>query len=75
MRAIMKVTPDEARDIVIDGGNEGVCIECGAEAYGVEPDAEGYQCESCGEQSVMGLENALFAGHIQIEEDGEVFEV
>tara|TARA_R100001594_G_scaffold100341_2_gene134976 strand:+ start:1205 stop:1393 length:189 start_codon:yes stop_codon:yes gene_type:complete len=32
----------------------GVCTKCGDEAYGVEPDAEGYKCESCGERAVMG---------------------
>ena len=30
----------------------GFCIACGTEAYGVEPDARGYVCESCGAELV-----------------------
>ena len=37
----------------------GFCIECGAEASGVEPDARGYRCESCGERGVYGAEELL----------------
>lgn len=36
--------------------NPGFCRACGAEADGVEPDAEGYECEHCGEHAVMGAE-------------------
>ena len=32
----------------------GWCIACGSEAYGVEPDAERYCCEECGEHAVFG---------------------
>lgn len=35
----------------------------------VEPDAEGYTCEVCGEACVMGLEDALIAGYVQIVEE------
>jgi hypothetical protein len=41
--------------------NLGFCLACGAEACCVEPDAEGYECEECGEPKVMGAENCLFA--------------
>jgi len=37
----------------------GFCLSCGAEKYGVEPDAEGYRCDECGEDSVMGAEEIL----------------
>lgn len=37
--------------------------------YATEPDAEGYECEKCGEMTVMGLEQALVAGLIDIDED------
>jgi hypothetical protein len=40
----------------------GFCIECGAEKFGVEPDARGYKCESCGEMSVFGAEELLLMG-------------
>ena len=34
----------------------GVCVKCGEDAYGVEPDAEGYRCESCSARAVYGWE-------------------
>ena len=37
----------------------GFCVACGEEAYGVEPDAEGYTCESCGKRQVFGAEELL----------------
>lgn len=37
----------------------GVCIACGEEAYGVEPDAEEYRCEACGQMKVYGWEQVL----------------
>jgi predicted RNA-binding Zn-ribbon protein involved in translation (DUF1610 family) len=37
----------------------GVCIACGAEVGGVEPDAEEYECECCGEEAVYGAEQLL----------------
>lgn len=40
--------------------NPGICIGCGEDAEGVEPDARQYQCESCGAQKVYGAEELLF---------------
>lgn len=37
----------------------GLCIACGAEAYGVEPDARKYKCEACGAHAVYGAEELL----------------
>jgi len=39
--------------------NPGFCISCGLEADGVEPDARGYECESCGVRAVYGAEELL----------------
>lgn len=39
--------------------NEGFCLSCGEEAYGVEPDAARYKCECCGEREVYGSHNVL----------------
>jgi DNA-directed RNA polymerase subunit RPC12/RpoP len=39
--------------------NPGLCIACGAEAEGVEPDAHHYECEACGERRVYGLEELI----------------
>jgi hypothetical protein len=45
-----------------DRSLEGFCLACGAEASdGCEPDAEQYECESCGEHAVYGAEEILIA--------------
>jgi len=45
----------------------GVCLACGEIKEGdCEPDAEGYECDSCGEMQVQGIENALVDGKIEI---------
>ena len=41
--------------------NPGFCLACGAEAEGVEPDAEQYACEICGEPAVYGAPEILIA--------------
>ncbi len=40
-------------------GNPGICIACGDDADGCEPDARNYTCESCGEAQVFGAEELL----------------
>ena len=35
--------------------NPGICLACGEERDGCEPDAEGYECYECGEMRVMGV--------------------
>ena len=42
--------------------NGGFCTNCGAEAYGVEPDACGYKCEACGALDVYGAEEIILMG-------------
>lgn len=37
----------------------GFCRACGEEAEGVEPDAQSYECDACGEQEVYGAEELL----------------
>jgi|SRR5215831_7544499 len=39
--------------------NPGLCIACGNEQEGCEPDARKYECEACGEKSVYGAEELL----------------
>lgn len=47
----------------------GVCKVCKALAEGgYEPDASGGECEACGSLAVMGLDNALIEGLIEIVE-------
>lgn len=40
--------------------NPGFCLRCGEEQEGCEPDARGYECESCGARAVMGAGELLF---------------
>lgn len=40
--------------------NPGFCIACGAEVFGVEPDAREYTCEACGTPGVYGAEELQF---------------
>jgi len=40
--------------------NPGFCIACGEDQEGCEPDAERYECESCGKRTVFGAEQLLF---------------
>ncbi len=54
-----KVTLEQIMAAVEADDNSGFCIACGAEAYGVEPDARQYQCESCGAHQVYGAEELL----------------
>lgn len=39
--------------------NPGVCLSCGIEVDGVEPDAANYDCEACGDPAVFGADEAL----------------
>lgn len=39
--------------------NPGFCLICGNEADGCEPDAENYECESCGAEQVFGADQLL----------------
>lgn len=48
---------------------EGICLKCGSTQSGVEPDAHGYECESCGARAVMGFEDAMLSGYIVIKGD------
>ena len=51
----------------------GVCLACGEDAFGVEGDAEGYDCENCGEPRVQGIMNFMMSGMVTIDdsEDSE----
>lgn len=37
----------------------GICINCGEETGGVEPDARRYECAACGQMRVYGAEELL----------------
>ena len=48
------------RDLTLD--NPGICIACGEDAEGCEPDARGYTCEVCDKNAVYGAEELLLMG-------------
>jgi hypothetical protein len=62
-----KIDEQDFRDAVND--NAGWCINCAefTNDSGVEPDAENYECEVCGHNSVMGAEQALIEGYVDFE--------
>jgi hypothetical protein len=39
----------------------GLCLSCGCEQGGCEPDARRYRCESCGDAQVYGAEELLIS--------------
>ncbi len=51
----------------VSAGNQGRCRACGAEAWGVEPDARGHECGVCGAAEVYGLDELLILGELEIE--------
>jgi hypothetical protein len=48
--------------------NQGFCLRCGEEAFGVEPDARRYVCKSCGAEKVYGLQELLLMGLLKFTE-------
>jgi len=57
-KAQIMVTMDEVTE-----GTNGACLACGEIHYGgIEPDARGYECESCGARKVYGLEELVIMG-------------
>jgi hypothetical protein len=66
-RAVM--TTEEYQSLTFGLDNPGFCLDCGEEAYGVEPDARRYRCEACGLPGVFGLEELLMMGLIRFTEE------
>lgn len=54
-----KVSLEQIVAAVEADDNLGFCLACGAEAYGVEPDARGYSCEACDKSRVYGAQELL----------------
>ena len=43
--------------------NPGICLACGEDTEGCEPDAERYECSACDRKLVFGAEQILLCGH------------
>jgi hypothetical protein len=60
----MKIHPSITEERLMDAvrrrttnlDDPGLCIGCGHEQGGCEPDARAYECEVCGEPAVYGAE-------------------
>ena len=51
---------------------EGFCTAClDFTTSGVEPDAHHYECESCGERTVYGAEDAYHLGFFYVSDGGK----
>lgn len=59
MKTKFKPDLDMILELAEADDNLGICLACGEVAEGVEPDAENYRCEYCGERRVFGAEQAL----------------
>jgi hypothetical protein len=55
----MKVTMERVIDALESDEHMGFCLNCGSDAYDVEPDAHEYECEDCGAEAVYGAEELL----------------
>jgi len=55
-------TLDEVMEAAESGDGIGFCLSCGEQVDGVEPDAHGYECASCGAHAVCGAEEILLTG-------------
>ena len=55
----MKINIERIMQAIEEDDCIGFCVACGDEAYGCEPDASNYECESCGAMQVFGAEELL----------------
>jgi hypothetical protein len=60
MRFHESITADRIVDAVERDDYTGICVACGEEQGGCEPDARRYPCEACGQRAVYGAEELLF---------------
>ena len=53
------ITSDRILEACEADDHIGLCVVCGAENHGVEPDARRYACDSCGKKGVFGAPELL----------------
>jgi hypothetical protein len=56
---------EDVQKVMVTDSNEGFCLFCGAEAYGVEPDTEKHVCDVCGKPGVYGAEQLMLLGLVE----------
>ena len=54
--------PEEYQELEDD--HFGMCTVCGEDYYHCEPDATGYKCAECGNDTVEGIANLLLMGRV-----------
>ena len=59
MKMHKSITLDRVIELVEQDDCMGICLACGEDAYGVEPDAWKYPCESCQKDEVYGADEIL----------------
>lgn len=64
----------ESHYLYLDDNHGGFCLLCGAEAYGVEPDARRYPCEHCNARFVFGAQELLLMNRIEFLDPAETEE-
>jgi ferredoxin-like protein FixX len=50
---------EHVQDANMHGTSPGICLECDIDHFGIEPDAEYYECLECGKKAVFGAEQLL----------------
>lgn len=69
---MIKMTKEEY--LKANSDYQGICLACGKLRDETEPDAEGYECDHCGQPKVLGIETALILGELDIVEEEEFVE-
>lgn len=59
----------ENRELCLD--NPGICLSCGEDNEGCEPDARNYECESCSDENVFSAEEILLCGYYFFQKPSE----
>ncbi len=60
------MSEEEMSGLMFSARDNGLCLACGEEAYGVEPDARRRVCEGCGLAKVYGYEELMVMGLIKV---------
>jgi len=63
-KEVFRPKMDDCEYVQLSDDYTGFCISCGETQEGCEPDARGYECESCGQHKVYGLEELMMMGYI-----------